>query len=56
MRKKIINRCLDIIRRVVATHNIGGLSYVEEALRQELEKNEFRAFAIRKAKEDGNSC
>lgn len=44
MRNKIIIRCIDIINQIIATQNIGGISYVEEALRIEKEKNDFRQF------------
>ena len=50
MRNKIARRCLDIIARIVVTQNIGGISYVEEALRQEIEKNEFRRKCIEMSK------
>ena len=36
------------MRGVVCTQNVGGLSYVEEALRQELEKSEMRVRLMKK--------
>ena len=51
MRSKLARRCLDIITRIVCSQNIGGISYVEEALRQEIEKNENKQKMIKLAKE-----
>ena len=50
MRSKTARRCLDIIGRIVVTQNIGGISYVEEAIRQEIEKNVFRSRCIEESK------
>ena len=47
MKTKIAERCLDIVRRVVATGNPGGLGYVEEALRQVVDVNDMRVRLIK---------
>ena len=56
MRSKIIEKCLEVVRGVVATNNVGGMGYVEQALRLELEKNEFRNMSIKmeREKNDGH--
>ncbi len=55
MRNVIIERCLDIVRKVVATQNVGGMGYIEEALRLEKEKNNFRRMSIENGKNKNNS-
>ena len=52
MKTKVANRCLDIIRIIVATQNIGGISMVEELLRQEVEKNDMRVRLTKEVKRD----
>lgn len=42
MRTNIARKCLEIIRKIVATQNIGGISYVEEGIEQEIKKNELQ--------------
>lgn len=42
MRSKLCYRCLDILAKIVVTGNIGGISYVEEAFRQEIERNDMK--------------
>lgn len=43
MKTKTAERCMSIIAVVLTSGNPGGLSYVVEALRQEIEKNEMRS-------------